>query len=67
MASDLENLKAIRSNLLATLVTNGVKPDYSIDGQSVTYSSLLEWIERLNVQITAAEGPWILDMYGNPE
>jgi hypothetical protein len=59
MATDLQNLQSIRSNLLqevanetAYVAANGPKPTYSIDGQAVSWTewltARLAQIERLN-------------------
>lgn len=64
MATDLENLLTIRSNLLASLAEISVnpKPTYSINGQSVSHDqhrqSLLAEVKEINALITQADGPY---------
>jgi len=64
MASDAENLAAIRSNLLTTLadLTTNPKPNYSINGQSVSWQSLYDslWnqLSKVNEQMAAVGGPF---------
>lgn len=54
-------LAAIRSNILARIeeITLQPKPNYSIDGQQVSWQSYLDslWssLDRVNAQINAAE------------
>lgn len=64
MATDLENLLTIRSNLLAALadISANPKPTYSINGQSVSHNehrrSLLEEVKSINALIVQADGPY---------
>ncbi|MGQ0637317.1 MAG: hypothetical protein ACT4QC_22140 [Planctomycetaceae bacterium] len=67
MPSDLENLLARRSNLLAELAAlnaaaSGGKPTYSLDGQQVDHThyrlSLYSELESINRQIGALTGPF---------
>lgn len=58
MASDLENLKTIRTNLIAYLVTESTspKPSYSApNGQSVSwsahYAQIMAQVNELSAQI----------------
>ena len=60
MATDAENLAAAKSALLAALATQAGRPDYSIDGQSVNRSELLDRLDKLNAALAAAEGPFEL-------
>lgn len=48
MATDLENMQTIRSNILAALadLTANPKPDYMVDGQRVLWSSMRESLNR---------------------
>ena len=61
MATFLENLVAARDNIAANLaaLTADPKPNYSIDGQSVSWQSLfdsyLSQLEKLDAQIAAAD------------
>lgn len=57
MATDLELLQTARTAILTAMATNAGKPDYSIDGQSVSYSSLFTRLTQLNDQIAAIQGP----------
>lgn len=57
MASDVDNLKTIRSNYIATLATessfqvaNGPKPSYSIDGETVNWDT---WRDSMTAKIDA--------------
>jgi hypothetical protein len=64
MPTDLELLLAARSAALTALATGAGRPDYTIDGQSVSYSSLVDRLARLNTAIAALEGPIELDTEG---
>lgn len=61
MPTYLENLIAARDNVAANLadITATPKPNYTIDGQTVSWQSLfdsyLEHLERLDAQIAAAD------------
>lgn len=59
MPSDLDNLKARKSAVLTELAAMGTKPDYSIDGQSVQWTSyrlsLLNELQMLNELIEQTE------------
>lgn len=50
MATDLENLKTIRSNLIAALLADSAdpQPTYSLDGESI---SRQEWRKGVQEQI----------------
>ena len=70
MATDLENLTTIRSNLLTALATASASPkaSYSIDGQSVDYNgyyaALWGQLEQVNKQISTAGGPFEVETLG---
>jgi len=64
MSSDLELLITARSTVLAALAAGAGRPDYTIDGQSVSYGSLVDRLARLNGAIAALEGPVELDTEG---
>jgi hypothetical protein len=59
--SEAETLATIKSNILARLedITSQPKPNYSIDGQQVSwqsyFDSLMANLERINTQINASE------------
>lgn len=55
--TDLERLQNIRTAILTTLETHGTKPSYSIDGQSVSWDSLFDRLNKINDQIAALQGP----------
>lgn len=63
MATVLENLNASKANLSAWLadITTNPKPNYSIDGKSVSWQSLFDSImgkiEAVNKLIAVEEGP----------
>lgn len=69
MATDLANLKSIKSNLLQVLadetayqVTNGPKPSYSLDGESMSWNewrgAILDKIQLLNNLIQNEQTPF---------
>lgn len=64
MATDLENLQTAKSNLLAAMAANAGKPDYTINGQSVSWSSIWQRLGIINSQIAALEGPTELETEG---
>lgn len=53
----LDDLITARDTLAAAIKDNAGKPDYSIDGQSVSWTSIISQLEALERQIAAAEGP----------
>lgn len=61
MATDLENLQTIRTNLISALVTQSAspQPSYNIDGQAMSWNeyrqSLLTQIGQLDALIGAEE------------
>lgn len=57
MATYLENLQTARDTLAAALATNAGKPNYSIDGQSVTWGELMDRLAKLDAAIAAGQGP----------
>jgi hypothetical protein len=58
MPTDLEYLATIRTAILAALATNGAKPDYNIDGQTVAWGDLYGRLAQVNAAIAAAGGPF---------
>ena len=58
MATDAENLATAKSALLAALAANGHKPNYSIDGQSVTWGELWDRIAKIDAALAAIQGPF---------
>lgn len=58
MATDLENLQAAKSNLLAALAQHGHKRNYSIDGQTVTYGELWDRIKKIDEAMASVQGPF---------
>jgi hypothetical protein len=54
---DLQNLLAARSAIIAAMAANPAAPDYNIDGQQVTRSSLYTQLESLNRAISVLQGP----------
>lgn len=61
MASYLDNLLTARDNVATNLaaITADPKPNYSVDGQSVSWQSLFDsymaQLERLDAQINGAD------------
>jgi hypothetical protein len=59
--SEATTLAAIKNNILARLeeITSQPKPNYSIDGQQISwqsyFDSLMANLERINTQINASE------------
>lgn len=64
MPTDLENLQTARSAILTELAANAGKPNYTIDGQSVSRDSLLDRLTKLNALINVFEGPFELETRG---
>ena len=56
--SDLALLIQARTAILTALAANAGKPDYSVDGQTVKYSDLVDRLDKINQQITALQGPF---------
>ncbi len=54
----VDDLISARDTLAAALKANAGKPNYSIDGQSVTWGELLDRIQKLNEAINVAQGPF---------
>jgi hypothetical protein len=54
---DLALLLDARTALLTAMRDNAGKPDYTIDGQSVSWSSVFDRLAVLNQQIAALQGP----------
>jgi len=57
MATRLENLETARDVLAAALATNAGRPDYSIDGETITFSTLMDRMAKLDAMIATAQGP----------
>jgi hypothetical protein len=75
MATDVDNLKALRSSLIQTLATeaayqaaNGPKPSYSIDGESVSWdewrTSTAAQIDKYTDLIVRLDGPVLVRSRG---
>jgi hypothetical protein len=70
MASELETLQSIRTSLLEQIesLTESPRPNYSVDGQSVSwqslYDSLWDKLQRVNEQIAQFEGPFEIETRG---
>lgn len=69
MATDLENLQTARSAVIAQISElDPRKMDYSIDGQSVSYSAyrshLLALLKEYNQLIADESGPFQIDTRG---
>jgi hypothetical protein len=75
VASDVDNLKATRSSLIQTLATeaayqatNGPKPTYSIDGESVSWDewreATLRQIDELTALIVKLQAPTLIRSRG---
>ena len=64
MATDAENLATIRTNILTQLatMTANPQPNYSIDGESVSwqslYDSLSSQLEKVNTLMASIGGPF---------
>lgn len=69
MPTDIEYIRTIRTQTLAKLVeiTLNPKPNYSIEGQSVSHASLLEILQKglkdLNELLTQFD-PYIVESVG---
>lgn len=57
MATRLENLEAARDALAASLAANAGRPNYSIDGETITFGELCDRMAKLDEMIAAAQGP----------
>lgn len=77
MPTDVENLKTIRSNLIAVIaaktaewVASGCPPSFSIDGESYQWDSWLktknEELKGLTENLRLISGPFIVRSYGRP-
>jgi len=75
MPSDVENIRQIRSDYIATLaaeaayqLANGPKPSYSIDGESVSWDSwrdsMTAKIESLTKLLNTVGGPFLIRSRG---
>ena len=51
----LEDLKTARDTLATTLKDNAGKPNYSVDGQSVSWGELFDRLQKLNERIAEME------------
>lgn len=58
MATYLENLQTARERLAAALAANAGRPNYTIDGESFDFDSLVRRIAMLDEAIGAAQGPF---------
>ena len=66
MATVLENLTTAREALAAALATGAGKPNYTIDGQSVSWGELCDRMAKLDAMIATAAGPWEVITEGMP-
>lgn len=75
MATDVDNLKAIRSSYITTLATeaayqaaNGPKPSYSIDGESVNWDawrdSMMAKVDAVTELIVKLQAPTLIRSRG---
>ena len=70
MATNLDTLNTIKSQILADLaaITLNPQPSYSLDGQSVSWESyqamLIDKLERINQLIQVEGGPFELRTLG---
>lgn len=55
--TDLERLQNIRTSILTALETNGAKPSYNIDGQSVNWGDLFGRLQQIDQLIAGLQGP----------
>jgi len=62
--SDATNLDTAISAILTALATNAGKPNYTIDGQTVSYDSLLDRLDKLQRARTATAGPFEVETVG---
>ncbi len=51
----LEDLKTARDTLAAALKDSAGKPNYSVDGQSVSWGELFDRLQKLNERIAEME------------
>ena len=58
MATRLENLEAALDALAAALAANAGKPNYSIDGQTVSWGELMDRMAKLQEAIANEQGPF---------
>ena len=61
MATDIDNLKSIRSAILAAIAANPTALDYTIEGQSVSRASLWDRLDRIDRAMQSIQGPVILE------
>lgn len=77
MASDLQNLQSIKSNLIASLAaetlycaTHSPKPTYALDGENYLWTewreAVLRKVELLNKLIQLEGGPFIITSRARP-
>lgn len=57
MATRLQNLEAARDALATSLAANAGRPNYSIDGETITFGELCDRMAKLDEMIAAAQGP----------
>ena len=58
MSTNLELLQAAKTKILTAMADNAGKPDYSIAGQQVKYSDLVDRLANINEQIAIEQGPF---------
>jgi len=51
----LDDLKSARDTLAAALKDNAGKPNYSVDGQSVSWGEMFDRLQKLNERIAEME------------
>lgn len=66
MATNAENLATAYAAVCAALATGAGKPDYSINGQSVSWTSLLKMERELREALAAANGPFEIESRAEP-
>lgn len=60
MATDAQNLASAKSALLVALAANAGKPNYTIDGQTVTWGEMFDRLDKIDKALAATEGPFEL-------
>ncbi len=55
--TNLEKLQQLKSNLLDALLINGMKPNYMIDGQKVSWGEVYDRLAKIDAAIAALQGP----------
>lgn len=64
MATYLENLQTARERLAESLAANAGRPNYSIDGETISFGELCDRIAKLDAAIAAAQGPVEVETQG---